>query len=208
MLPEVLDERPGSESLRSSILSRARLEADSDSPSTDEERPAPPGSSRPLRSPVLRPRLLAAGVIIVIAGLVGWNVALQIAPGDIASIEAVPGQEDLFDAIAAGSSVLRLAGTEAAPEADGALIQSPGAESSLLLVRNLARLSPDSVYQVWHIGARGPVSAGTFPASTSEVQLIKLAVDFSGADAVGVSVEPLGGSESPTADAIVLLGAR
>ncbi len=58
---------------------------------------------------------------------------------------------------------------------------------------------------MWKITGEGPASAGIFGGTDSMEQLVNLPTDFFGADAVGVSVEPRGGSPQPTGD-IVLLG--
>ena len=76
-----------------------------------------------------------------------------------------------------------------------------------LLVRNLPRLQADQVYEVWRIAGDVPSSAGTFGRGDDADQFVTLSVDFSTADAVGVSIEPKGGSPTrkPTGT-IVLLG--
>ena len=48
-------------------------------------------------------------------------------------------------------------------------------------------------------------AAGTFNPAPAPDQIVALDVSFTDADAVGVSIEPLGGSVAPTGD-IVLLG--
>ena len=79
------------------------------------------------------------------------------------------------------------------------LIDPPGAEVQVPDVET------DQEYQVWRISGETPTSAGTFAPDADEQQLVALFVDFSGADAIGVSIEPTDGSPAPTG-AIVLLG--
>lgn len=64
----------------------------------------------------------------------------------------------------------------------------------------------DTVYQLWFILGDTPVSAGVFDVSESGSThyLVATAVPAN-FDAIGVSIEPPGGSEQPTGD-IVLLG--
>jgi hypothetical protein len=69
-------------------------------------------------------------------------------------------------------------------------------------------LPPASVYELWFIGAGGARPAGLVPAAppgagrgTPPV----LAAGLSGGDAVGVTVEPAGGSAAPTTSPIVVL---
>ncbi len=85
------------------------------------------------------------------------------------------------------------------------MIQEPDTGIAFLLVNGLPALPEDQEYQVWIITGKGPASAGIFSSTDSVEQLVNLPTDFFGADAVGVSVEPRGGSPQPTGD-IVLLG--
>ena len=159
------------------------------------------------RSPLV-PRLLVAALVVLVLGLAAWNVSLQLRLNPDPEPGALAARQLLAEGIAAGGQIIRLSGTDAAPEADGALIEIPGPEVAVLLVRNLRSLPPNFEYQVWRIDGNVAVSAGTFSATPSEVQLVALTLDFSDAEAVGVSIEPTGGSQTPTPDAIVLLGTR
>jgi anti-sigma-K factor RskA len=59
---------------------------------------------------------------------------------------------------------------------------------------------------VWLIGGEGstPLGAGTFSVSDPDGQLVTVAADFSTANALGISVEPKGGSPAPTGDIVLL----
>ena len=72
-------------------------------------------------------------------------------------------------------------------------------------MNRLPSLPSDREYQIWRIKGDQPISAGTFKDDESEDQVIVVPVDFSDADAIGISVEPAGGSPTPTG-LIVLLG--
>lgn len=107
--------------------------------------------------------------------------------------------------MAAGGSIFSLAGTEAAPGASGTLVQDPAGDRAFLLVKSLPSLPANREYQIWRIKGDRPVGVGTFGLTDRPEQLIILGADFADADAIGVSVEPLGGSPAPTGQ-IVLLG--
>jgi anti-sigma-K factor RskA len=69
-------------------------------------------------------------------------------------------------------------------------------------------LPPTSVYELWFIGAGGARPAGLVPAAppgTGPGTPPVLAAGLSGGDAVGVTVEPAGGSAAPTTSPIVVL---
>lgn len=75
-----------------------------------------------------------------------------------------------------------------------------------LAVMNLPPPEADQTYQAWLIVGETPISAGTFAVDPSGRALVTLANPPAAAfDAFGVSLEPAGGSETPTE--IVLLGA-
>lgn len=137
-----------------------------------------------------------------VAGLVAWNVALQLGGDDDENLTTI--QHELIEAIAKGAKITQLSGTEAAPEASGSLVHRPKGEKAFLLLYSLPSLDPDRKYQVWRIVGEAPSSAGTFSPAGMD-RLVVLFGDFSGADAIGVSIEPKGGSPLPTG-AIVLLG--
>ena len=144
-----------------------------------------------------------AVLLLAVVGVGIWNGILwgQVNQRD----QTLARQDRLLDAIAAGARISRLAGTEAAPQATATLIQEPGAGSAFLLVEGLPDLPKGREYQVWKITGEGPAGAGIFSGTDSIEQLVILTADFFGADAIGVSVEPKGGSPQPTGK-IVLLG--
>lgn len=100
-------------------------------------------------------------------------------------------------------------GTESSPDASGALLVSRDDNRALLTVSGLAPLPAGQDYQLWLIEGDSPRSAGVFEVDEEGQSVYLFAVDPLAAsfDAVGVSVEPAGGSQQPTGD-IVLFGNR
>ena len=142
-------------------------------------------------------------LILAVVSAATWNIILW---GQVnQQNQTLLAQDRLLDAIAAGARISLLAGTEAAPQASATLLQEPGVGSAFLLVNGLPTLPEGQEYQVWKITGQGPASAGIFSSTDSVEQLVNVSTDFFGADAVGVSIEPRGGSPQPTGD-IVLLG--
>lgn len=106
-----------------------------------------------------------------------------------------------------GARALSIAGTEHQPNAYGQLIANPERGTALLVVSGLAPLQPGRTYQFWLIQGQTPVSAGVFVVDEQGQAIVPLnpnapPISF---DAMGVSIEPEGGSEQPTGD-IVMLG--
>ncbi len=99
-----------------------------------------------------------------------------------------------------------LEGTEFAPQAAGVLYA--GRSSGVLILHELASLPADQTYQLWLIPSDGdPVSAGLVQQTQESVTVATILMDGQPQDfaAVGLSIEPAGGSLQPTGP-IVLLG--
>jgi anti-sigma-K factor RskA len=71
----------------------------------------------------------------------------------------------------------------------------------------LRALPPTHVYELWFIGSGGARPAGLVPDATGGSTLAILAAGFAADDRVGVTVEPAGGTDSPTTTPIVVLAA-
>lgn len=110
---------------------------------------------------------------------------------------------------APGTSTLAIGDTTGEyPEVRATLTVAPENGRATFVANNLQPLSADQVYQLWIIRGDQPLSAGTF--TVDENGRVVLDVDpilAATYDAVGVSIEPAGGSETPTLDQIILLGA-
>ena len=205
LLPSSLEEQAGSPSLKGRIMA----EAAADSPRQNRRALEPlRGERLPRKWPWpgwISPQAAAVMAVLILAvvSVATWNVILWDQGNQ--RDQTLVAQDRLLAAIAAGARISLLAGTEAAPQASATLIQEPGAGSAFLLVSGLPTLPESQEYQVWKITREGPASAGIFSSTDSVEQLVNLPADFFGADAVGVSIEPQGGSPQPTGD-IVLLG--
>lgn len=92
------------------------------------------------------------------------------------------------------------------PAAVGTLTYKPETQQAVLRTANLEPLDQQSVYQLWLIHEDVPVSAGTFEVDDSGRGSLVVSSAERGFTAVGVSIEPEGGSEQPTPGNIVLLG--
>ena len=104
----------------------------------------------------------------------------------------------------ANSQRLALPGTEAQPSASGGLFIRPTTGELLLVISELEPLTDEQIYQLWLIEDQ-PMSAGLIEISPEgtgifEIDVAINSIDFS---AVGVSIEPAGGSELPTGDIVM-----
>ncbi|MBM3926755.1 MAG: anti-sigma factor [SAR202 cluster bacterium] len=204
-LPHSLDEAPASPGFKNRVLSQARQDLEhlpASSPASPRPHGLLPKWLGGLFGPTLRPAL-GALALLLIAALIGWNVVLQIQSNN--DSDQLADQQAFLAAIASGAAVTPLNGTDAAPNATATLVTTPGGDEAFLLVKNLPALSSDQRYQVWRITGDTPQGIGLFALSKSDTQLVALRTSFTGAKAIGVSIEPKRGSLAPTGP-IVLLG--
>ncbi len=104
-------------------------------------------------------------------------------------------------------SQVSLSGTEAQPQAEAQLLLRPDSHVALLFVKGLQPLAPGQVYQVLLIREDGHDTAETFAVSLDgqSALVIHAKTPFETFTAVGVSIEPEGGSPQRTGE-IILLG--
>jgi anti-sigma-K factor RskA len=101
-----------------------------------------------------------------------------------------------------------LGGTDAAPTASGRLYVHD--TTGTVVLNNLTALDENQIYQLWLIPPDGaPIPAGLLghAGAGTETITLTLPTTLESIAAVGISVEPPGGSEAPTGP-IVLLGER
>lgn len=85
------------------------------------------------------------------------------------------------------------------------LVWSNDLGRSAVLVDGLAGLPDGKVYEAWYINAGGAIPAGTFTASADGTTWHVLDGAMTSGDAIGVTVEPAGGSTAPTTDPILVV---
>lgn len=94
------------------------------------------------------------------------------------------------------------------PEATGTLTIDTATETAVFVAENLAQLDETQVYQLWLIRGETPVSAGLFNVDeTGRGVLVDVTAVPGSFEAIGLTIEPAGGSPSPTLDQLILLGA-
>jgi anti-sigma-K factor RskA len=157
------------------------------------------------------PILVAASLIVAIVAL-AWaataNGRIAALRQEVAGLEAsLADQGQVIRYLSSpGSRSVLIAGTEIQPGAQAQMIFAPDSPAGGLLIAGLPQLPGDQVYQLWLIEGETPQSAGTFSVddggrATVLVEAPRAISDF---DAVGVSIEPTGGSPQPTGDIVLL----
>jgi anti-sigma-K factor RskA len=101
---------------------------------------------------------------------------------------------------------ISLKGTDVQPQAQGQLIVDPNSESAVLVIAGLDQLEAGKTYQVWLIDGGTPVSAGLLTADENGqgVFIVTSEAAIGSFNALGISIEPEGGSPQPTGDIVVL----
>jgi anti-sigma-K factor RskA len=105
-----------------------------------------------------------------------------------------------------GVNTFEITGTEFQPQASGRLFAGPESQTGILVLSGLRPLAPGSVYQLWLIEGESPQSAGVFEvdAQGEAALLVQAPAAIDSFDALGVSIEPEGGSTQPTGDIVML----
>jgi anti-sigma factor RsiW len=206
LLPDALEKAPPAPALKDRILGQARSDLKGRWPkgaslSSGEATLTRAWQRLPWLSPF--PAGAMALLVLLVVGLLVWGLRLQLEVRE--QMGTLAEERQLIRAIAGGAAFSQLSGTASAPGASGTLVYAFSKDQALLVVRNLPHLSRDKVYQVWSITGKEPTGIGIFTLTSALEQIVPLSADFSGVHAIGISIEPKGGSSKPTG-AIVLLG--
>ena len=99
-----------------------------------------------------------------------------------------------------------VSGTDLQAEATGLFSIDESVMQAALWVTGLDVLDPDETYQLWYIGDDGVVSGGVFAVEgDGRASVLLDSAEIDPYNAIGISIEPAGGSETPS-DLIVMLG--
>jgi anti-sigma-K factor RskA len=132
----------------------------------------------------------AAAAVIAIGGTV-LAINLTAEPSPVDQIVAAADYERVSTPVEGGGTVVA--------------IWSESLERAAITVRDLDALPTNRTYQMWFIDAAGEAaSAGTFDTNGAPQTLV-LAGEMDAGDAIGITIEPAGGSESPTTNPIVVI---
>ena len=126
---------------------------------------------------------------------------------DVAALESARAVDaEIAELLSAPDALVASAATSAGGTAT--VVASRRAAAMVFTSVGLPALPPASVYELWFIGAGGARPAGLVPTvspGTRQGTTPVLAAGLSSGDAVGVTVEPAGGSAAPTTSPIVVL---
>jgi len=134
--------------------------------------------------------LAAAAVLaLVTIGMFVWNAALQ-------------EENQTLQGELQGLRTYTLEGTGAAQEVRGEVVRL-GDERAVLVAEDLPSPPEGETYEAWILREDVPEPAGLFEPDDAGVAAAPIEGSIEDADAVAVTVEPSGGSSSPTSDPLI-----
>ena len=206
------DEAPPA-SLRASVLSAAaatpQLPAAPGSTS-----PAEPGAATGPADPAgpevvrLRPArragqqlfAVAAATLLVVAGALGWRAATL--SHDLDRVQAASAQ---MSAVLTAPDANKVSGPFAGG-GRGTVVASALLDQAVIVTDGLPEAPPGKVYQLWFMSGSGAATPAGFVAPGAGGQVSQpLSGPMGAAAAVGVSIEPAGGSAVPTTTPVLAL---
>ncbi|QDO87565.1 anti-sigma factor [Ornithinimicrobium ciconiae] len=142
-------------------------------------------------------------------GVRGWVLAAAVAAAvAIGAVAVTQWTQDSVDpAVVAVQEVLdapdAVRSTESVDGARVTVVTAYSLDRSVLLTQDLAGAPPGQDYQLWFVDQDGAaVSAGLLPTGTDQ---FLLEGDPSDAIALGITLEPTGGSDQPTSDPLIAI---
>ncbi|MCQ3932994.1 MAG: hypothetical protein DPW16_21295 [Chloroflexi bacterium] len=117
-------------------------------------------------------------------------------------------QNQFFAALASGEAS-RINLESSTGESLASVIWTPASNSALLVSNNLPALASDRAYQLWFIRDNQPISGGVFRVDEQGqgTFIFEIPAPLNEYDALGISDEPMTGSEVPSTNPIALGGA-
>ena len=99
-----------------------------------------------------------------------------------------------------------LAGTPKSPSAKVRVLFNPGTQQVYLDVQSLPELPEGKEYQLWALDNGKPVDAGMLASATVSGANFQRMKDIASAQAFAMTIEPVGGSASPTLESMTVVG--
>jgi anti-sigma-K factor RskA len=128
---------------------------------------------------------------------------------DVAALDAARSADAEIAAVLSAADA-RIASAATSAGGTATVVASRRDGTVVFTSSGLPVLPPSSVYELWFIGSAGVRPAGLVPASdpAGAAGVLVLASGLSRDDAIGVTVEPAGGTAAPTTTPIVVLTLR
>ena len=178
--------------------------------------------SKPHAAPVRRMgfwKILAAASVAALIGVLIWAVSLNEKNADLQQQNLALHQqaEDATtqlaqlkeDAQHLQSPYMKLAvmhGTDNAPGSFANVYWGTTTKNTYLLINNMPKPASDKQYQLWALLDGKPIDLGTINSSIWQEKLLVKMKNVQNAQAFAITLEPRGGSPSPTMSAMYVMG--
>ena len=202
------EEDAPSPQLRARLLAAARAETSV---------PAPPGSRTAARRSWWRPAAIGASGVALAASLIlavqiGENGALRDQLADTRTQLAAIGTELataeawIERAVATGADAFFMSGEGQGAEASFMLVVEADAAGAVLLMSGLPELAPGQTYELWVERDGAIVGVGTFEPDEGGLAAVTIDASLDGIRQAMITIEPEGGSETPTSGDVIMQG--
>jgi anti-sigma-K factor RskA len=147
----------------------------------------------------------AAVLLVAVAGLTYLVVDLhdRLAETEATAEQARDTAETVSEVLAAPDA--SLVTSETADGASARVVASPSRGEAVLVAEGLEPAPAERIYQLWLIDEDGATSAGLFDTEADGRATALLAGDLAGAAAIGITLEPAGGSPQPTTEPVLAI---
>ncbi len=140
---------------------------------------------------------VAAALLLCSVGLGGWATTLR---GDLNQRNAVIATQQQI--LAAGNASKPVFAAAPGGGAKGEVVLLSSRERAVLTISGLPSLAAGKTYEVWFIAGNTPVGAGLFSPNMDGTWSGLVHGDVTNAQAIAISIEPTGGSKTPTGDIV------
>jgi len=89
-------------------------------------------------------------------------------------------------------------------DATATIVRSPSLKKAVIVTANMPAAPEGKVYELWLQQGTAMVRAGLMP--TGQANTVLLEGDAASAQAVGITIEPAGGSDTPTLPPVAVIG--
>ena len=158
------------------------------------ERPAPEAS--PARRTWMRSRILAPIAACMTLAVIGLGGTVVVLNERLDAVTAGPDASTMASVL--GAADLETAELDLGAAAPGRFLYSPALDRGVLVAHGISDPGAHETYELWLIHDGKPVPAGLFRPDGNGAAVADISGIVRGAELVAVTIEPEGGSETPT----------
>lgn len=157
------------------------------------------GRASRLRAGWITNLAVAAAAVLVVA-VAGLSVTITNLNDRVAQVETASSQ--MTDVLAAADATV--VSVESPDGGLGRLVASPTRGEALFVADSMASAPHEHTYELWVINEQGATPAGLFDTDDRGRATRMMTGDFANAAAIGVTIEPSGGSPEPTTEPVMV----